>query len=164
MTRNHILRRIRYIFDLSDSEMIALFKSHERTVSIEQLHAWFREEDNPSYKALRDSDLSIFLNALIDERRGKKQDFKPPVEQRLSNNNILVKLKIACDLKAQDVLDILALADFSLSNHELSAFFRNPGHKHYRECKDQVMRNFLMGLQLKLRAQEKSDSGFSWNS
>jgi len=38
-----------------------------------------------------------------------------------------------------------------ISKHELSAFFRKPGHKHYRECKDQVFRNFLNGVQLKYR-------------
>jgi uncharacterized protein YehS (DUF1456 family) len=58
-----------------------------------------------------------------------------------------MKLKIALNLKAEDVLEILGLADFRLSKHELSAFFRKPGHKHYRECKDQILRNFLNGLQ-----------------
>ena len=67
------------------------------------------------------------------------------------NNIILRKLKIALDLKAEDLVDILQLADFRMSKSELSAFFRKPGHKHYRECKDQVLRNFLKGMQLKYR-------------
>ena len=54
---------------------------------------------------------------------------------------------------AGDILAILSLADFSMSKHELSAFFRKPGHKHYRECKDQILRNFLGGLQHKMRPQ-----------
>jgi uncharacterized protein YehS (DUF1456 family) len=62
-----------------------------------------------------------------------------------------MKLKIALNLKAEDVLGILELAEFRISKHELSAFFRKPGHKHYRECKDQILRNFLQGLQLKYR-------------
>ncbi len=62
-----------------------------------------------------------------------------------------MKLKIALNLKAEDVLDILELADFRISKHELSALFRRPGHKHYRECKDQILRNFLTGMQLKYR-------------
>ena len=162
MTKNQILRRIRYILDLSDSKMMALFKSHDRAIAIEELHAWFREDDHPKYSALKDIDLSIFLNALIDDRRGKKKGVKPPIEKSLSNNNVFMKLKIALDLKSQDVLDILELADFSISKHELSAFFRKPNHKHFRQCKDQVMRNFLMGLQLKYRPDNNSDTGFSW--
>jgi uncharacterized protein YehS (DUF1456 family) len=45
----------------------------------------------------------------------------------------------------------LERADFSLSKHEISAFFRKPDHKNYRSCKDQVLRNFLKGLELKYR-------------
>ncbi|MBU1240410.1 DUF1456 family protein, partial [Myxococcota bacterium] len=75
-------------------------------------------------------------------------------ETFLNNNMILQKLKIAYNLKADDVLAILASCDITLSSHELSSFFRKPGHKHFRECKDQIMRNFLMGLQLKHRPKE----------
>ncbi|WP_413540186.1 DUF1456 family protein [Marinobacter sp. BSs20148] len=41
--------------------------------------------------------------------------------------------------------------EFQLSNHELSALFRKPGNKNYRECKDQILRNFLLGLQRQVR-------------
>ena len=62
-----------------------------------------------------------------------------------------MKLKIALNMKADDVLEIMRLANFSLSKHELSAFFRKPDHKHYRKCQDQVLRYFLQGLQLRHR-------------
>jgi uncharacterized protein YehS (DUF1456 family) len=48
-------------------------------------------------------------------------------------------------------LEILGLTGVRISEHELSAFFRRPDHKHYRECKDQILRNFLKGVQLKYR-------------
>ncbi|MBN2715743.1 MAG: DUF1456 family protein [Deltaproteobacteria bacterium] len=38
------------------------------------------------------------------------------------------------------------------SKHELSAFFRHPSHRQYRECKDQVFRKFLQGMQQKYRS------------
>jgi len=69
----------------------------------------------------------------------------------LTNNSIFRKLKIALDLKGEDILHIMDLADLHMSEHELSAFFRKPGHKHYRLCKDQILRNFLKGLRLKYR-------------
>ena len=62
-----------------------------------------------------------------------------------------MKLKIALNLQADDVINILKLTNVTLSKHELSAFFRKLGHKHYRECKNQMLRNFLKGLQLKHR-------------
>ena len=64
---------------------------------------------------------------------------------------IFMKLKIALNMQADAVLEVLRLAGFSLSRHELSALFRKPGHKHYRDCKDQVLRNFMQGMQSKLR-------------
>lgn len=163
MNKNDILRRVRYILDLSDKKMIQLFASVDHAVSIEQLHAWFRDEENPNFKRIKDRELSLFLNSLIDDRRGKKEGASPQIEKKLTNNNIFMKLKIALDLKAEDVLEVLELAGLTISKHELSALFRKPGHKHYRECKDQIMRNFLMGLQLKFRPKEDADEGFSWS-
>jgi len=60
-------------------------------------------------------------------------------------------------MKAEDILDTLAFIDFRLSKHELNAFFRKPDNKHYRECKDQILRNFLMGAQRQLRPEDKRE-------
>jgi len=73
-----------------------------------------------------------------------------------------MKLKIALNLKAEDVLEIMGLAGFCLSKHELSAFFRKPDHKHYRDCKDQVLRTFLKGMQLKYCDNTELKAGFKW--
>ena len=74
-----------------------------------------------------------------------------PPENRLTNNLIFRKLRIALNLKDDDILEIMGLAGFRLSKHELSAFFRKPGHKNYRVCKQQILRNFLQGMQIKYR-------------
>ena len=82
----------------------------------------------------------------------------------LVKNIILRKLKIAFNLQSDEILAVLQLEGFSLSKHELSAFFRKPEHKHYRACKDQVLRNFLQGLQLKYHPKKNDLEGFSWPS
>ena len=80
------------------------------------------------------------------------RDDKPlKSEESLNNNIIFQKLRIALNLQAEEIINIFQMVNFRLSNHELSAFFRKPGHKNYRECKDQILRNFLMGIQLQLR-------------
>jgi uncharacterized protein YehS (DUF1456 family) len=94
---------------------------------------------------------ATFLNGLINVIRGKKDGPQPEPETRLTNNIIFRKLKIAFDLQAEDILSILSSVEFRLSKHELSAFFRKADNRHYRECKDQVLRNFLAGLQLEFR-------------
>lgn len=151
MTNNDILRRIRYIFDFSDVKMLALFSSAGGQVTREQISGWLKKEDDPAYAKCSDLQLAIFLNGLINEKRGKKEGPQAQAEKRITNNIVFIKLKIALDLKAEDILEILKRVDLRISKHELSAFFRRPGHKHYRECKDQILRNFLMGVQLRYR-------------
>jgi uncharacterized protein YehS (DUF1456 family) len=151
MSNNDVLRRIRYIFDLSDSAMIAVFGLADCKVTREQVSDWLKKEDDPAYKECSDTQLASFLNGLIIDKRGKKEGPQPSPEKRLNNNIIFLKLKIALNLQADDVFEIMKLADFSLSKHEISAFFRKPDHKNYRDCKDQVLRNFLKGLELKYR-------------
>ena len=82
-------------------------------------------------------------------------------EAQLNNNMVFQKLRIALNLQADDILAAFELADFKLSNHELSAFFRKPSHKNYRECKDQVLRNFLLGIQRQLRPNQDASSSES---
>lgn len=151
MTNNDILRRIRYIFDFNDTKMITVFGLADLQVSREQISDWLKKDDDPAFVNCSDSELAIFLNGLINYKRGKKQGPQPPPEKQLNNNIIFRKLKIALDLKNEDVLEILALADVVISKHELSAFFRKAEHKHFRLCKDQILRNFLKGLQLRYR-------------
>ena len=152
MTNNDILRRIRYIFDFNDSKMIAVFDLANYQVTRAQISDWLKKEEDPAYQKCTDTQLASFLNGLINDKRGKKEGPQPEPEKRLTNNVVFMKLKIALNLQAEDVLDIMKLADLRMSKHELSAFFRKPGHKNYRECKEQILRNFLMGLQLKYRA------------
>ena len=159
MNNNDILRRVRYTFNFNDTKMIAVFAQADCTVTRQQISDWLKQEEDPDYQECDDKQLAIFLNGLINDKRGKKAGIQPEPESRLNNNIIFRKLKIALDLKAEDVIDILDLVDFRLSKHELSAFFRSSTHKHYRECKEQVLRNFLMGMQLKYRP--APDSGES---
>jgi uncharacterized protein YehS (DUF1456 family) len=152
VTNNDILRRIRYTFDFNDSKMIALFGLADHQVTREQISDWLKKDDDPSYQRCSDTHLAIFLNGLIIDKRGKKEGPRPEPEQHLTNNIIFRKLRIALNLKAEDILEIMGLAGLRISKHELSAFFRKPDHKHYRDCKDQILRNFLKGVQLKYRA------------
>lgn len=162
MTNNDILRRLRYTFDFDDSKMIALFGFAGLQVKREHISNWLKKEDDPAYQACDDTQLAIFLNGLINDKRGKKDGPQPEPEKRLTNNIILRKLKIALNLRDEDILAIMQLAPFQMSKHELSALFRKPDHKHYRLCKDQILRNFLKGLQHKYRGAPQAETGFKW--
>ena len=152
MNNNDVLRRIRYTFDFDDSKMIAIFALGGLDVTRAEVSDWLKKDDDPDYRKCSDVQLARFLNGLIIDKRGRRDGPQPEPETSLNNNIIFRKLKIALNLQAEEILALVKQADFSMSKHELSAFFRRPDHKHYRECKDQVLRYFLKGAQHKFRA------------
>jgi len=154
MTNNDVLRKIRYTFDFNDNKMIKIFAEAESEITREQLSNWLKKEEDPDYKNCTDVMLATFLNGLINKNRGKKEGEQPAPEKKINNNIIFRKLKIALDLRDEDILEILLLADLRISRHELSAFFRRADHKHFRPCKDQILRNFLHGVQIMYRPEE----------
>ena len=162
MTTNDVLRRVRYIFDLNDAKMIAVFALAGREVSRGEVSAWLKKDEDSEFQECPDIELATFLNGLITEKRGAKDGATPEAESVLPNNLILLKLKIALTLRAEDIIGILNLAGLRLSKPELSAFFRKKNHPHYRQCKDQVLRNFLQGLQMKMRGDGPSTASSVW--
>jgi len=149
MTNNDVLRRVRYIFDFNDNKMIELFALAAEKVTREEVSRWLKKDEDENFQAMSDRQLAAFLNGLINAKRGKKDGPQHEAEKQLNNNLIFMKLKIAMNLKAEDVLELMTLSGFQMSKHELSALFRKKDHKHYRQCKDQILRHFLKGLQLK---------------
>ena len=151
MNYNDILRRVRYTFDFNDDRMIKLFALGGHEVTRAQISDWLKKEDDPAYVETDDLILAIFLNGLIIDRRGKKDGVELIPEKRLNNNIIFRKFKIALNLKDDDIVKIFKLVDLRVSKHEISALLRNPKQNQYRQCKDQFLRNFLHGMQVKYR-------------
>ena len=147
MTTNDVLRRVRFIGNYSDPDMVALFQHTEVSVTTAQIQAWLKKEEDDDFVVMADSELASFLNGLIIEKRGKREGPLPEPEQLLTNNLILQKLKIAYSLNSDAILALLKTVNMPMSPHELSAFFRKPGHRHYRPMLDQFLRNFLRALQ-----------------
>lgn len=69
----------------------------------------------------------------------------------MSNNDVLKKLRVALKLRDDEIVAILKLVDFNITKTELSAFFRAEDHPNYKDCGDQILRNFLNGLIIHLR-------------
>lgn len=64
----------------------------------------------------------------------------------LTNNDILKKIRVALELKTEDMIHILSLVDFKITKGALGDLFRHEDHPNYVEAGDQVLRNFLNGL------------------
>lgn len=151
MNNNDILRRIRYVFDYGDDQMIRMFGLVDHEVSRAEVSNWLKKDDDPEFVTLSDQELATFLNGFIVDKRGKRDGPPPVPETHLDNNIILRKLKIALNLRDDDMLEIFTLARIRISKHEISAFFRKPTQSQYRPCLDQFLRNFLHGMQIKYR-------------
>lgn len=74
----------------------------------------------------------------------------------MNNNDIFKKLRVALQLRDDQIEDILKLVDFRMSKGEIGNFFRNADHPKYVECGDQVLRNFLNGLVIYLRGTKEN--------
>lgn len=74
----------------------------------------------------------------------------------MTNNDILKKLRVALQLRDDQILDILELVDFRISKGEIGNFFRTEDHPKYVECQDQILRNFLNGLVIYLRGTKEN--------
>ena len=154
MINNDVLRSIRYMLDLSDQKVVDIARLVAADFALDktEVQGLLKRDDEPGYAECSDRVLAHFLDGLVIDRRGPAPGMPPrPVEKRITNNLVLKKLRVAFELKDADMHQVFADAGFPVSKPELTALFRQPGHKNYRPCGDQLLRNFLKGLTLRVR-------------
>lgn len=154
MINNDVLRSVRYMLDLSDAKVAEIARSVDSAFPLEATHvkAMLKKEGEAGYLDCPDTVLVRFLDGLIVHRRGpRKEGSTRPIENRLDNNLVLKKLRVAFELRDDDLHAIFQSAGFPVNKAELSALFRDPAHKNFRRCGDQMLRNFLKGLTRRLR-------------
>lgn len=158
MIHNDVLRRLRFALKLNDGSAIDLFELAGYEMETEYLHRIMKKEEEPGFILCRDKIISLFLDGLIIKRRGKQEGVEPKIlqgDERLSNNDVLRKIRIAMSYRDDDMIEVLKYANFRLSKGELSALFRKPDHRSYKACGDQLLRNFLQGMVKKYRPETK---------
>lgn len=149
MTNNDILRSLRYVLNVPEAKLIEIIKLSDFKVSPDDMHSFLKQEDEPDYKNCGDKVLAHFLDGLIIFKRGKKEGSQPALPiAPLTNNDILKKIRVAFELKDSDIIRLIEKSGLKLSKTELSAFFRKPDHRNYRDCGNQFLRNLLKGLAL----------------
>lgn len=146
MTNNELLHKLKQILAFDDEQMLSVFTAAEFPTDIEHVSGWSKSHGDASHEKVSDKVLAHFLNGLINQLRGKKDGPQPIVEDELSHNAKLMKLKIAFNLQGDQLVDIFKHGELDFSKHEVSAFFRKPGNKHFRPCKDDTLRDFIKGL------------------
>jgi len=152
MANNDRLRSIRDALNLDDATMLQIFKDAGREIGQSALAAFLKTADEDDYIPCSNPIMGFFLDGLIIHNRGRQEG--SPVQAaaplaELSNNAILKKLRIALDLKEDDLVDIFKAAGIAITKHELTALFRKPGNRHYKECPGQLLNGFIQGIGLR---------------
>lgn len=152
MVNNDVLRSVRYMLNINDKKIVEIIKLADLDIPLDEVGRFLLKDDDANYLRCDDQAMACFLDGLIYFKRGKDKD-KPPMrwEFPITNNAILKKLKVAFELKEEDMHKMFALAGFKIGKHELTAFLRREDHSNYRPCGDQVLRYFLKGLTVKFR-------------
>ncbi|AOX99405.1 DUF1456 family protein [Jeongeupia sp. USM3] len=152
MLSNDVLRSVRYMLDISDAKLVEITALAGFEAQLADVRAYLKKDDEDGYKHCDNQMFAHFLDGLVVYRRGK-DDSRPLPEAvwPVSNNTVLKKLRVAFELKDEDMHAILASVDFDVSKPELSALFRKEGQKNFRRCGDQLLRNFLKGLTMRIR-------------
>nr|WP_312510286.1 DUF1456 family protein [Pseudomonas luteola] len=152
MLNNDVLRSVRYMLDINDRKVADIFKLAGKTVSLDDITAFLKRDDEAGFELCPDELMASFLDGLVFHLRGKDESRPaPPLELPVTNNLVMKKLRVAFELREEDILQILQSVDFTITKPELNAVFRKFGHSNYRTCGDQLLRNFLKGLTLRVR-------------
>ncbi|ASC02869.1 DUF1456 family protein [Fusobacterium polymorphum] len=150
MTNNDFLRRLRYALNIKDNVMVQIFKKGKIVLTREDVIDYLKKDIDEGFKKLNNNDLIAFLDGLIIQKRGKREDGTPIPQVKVTKNNLnnilLRKLRIALSFKSYDMIKIFKLGGVEISEGELSALFRSEDHKNYKECGDKYIRVFLKGL------------------
>ncbi len=155
MINNDVIRSVRYMLNISEFKLVDIVKLAGGEVTQAEMNAYIKKEDEPGFEECGQKVMSDFLNGLIYFKRGKDET-RPPLAPELPTNNVVLKkLRVAFELKDDDIISFLESSGFKVSKTELSAFFRKEGHANYRPVGDQFLRNFLKGLTAKLRGTAK---------
>ena len=152
MMNNDVLRSVRYMLDISDNKVVEITRLAGLEISKADVIAFTKKEDEEGYLVCSDEVMAHFLDGLVIFKRGKDDSRPPqPIELPITNNIVLKKLRVAFELKEDDMHAIFTSVDFPISKPEMSALFRQAGHRNFRACGDQLLRNFLKGLTMRVR-------------
>lgn len=153
MTTNDVLRSLRYMLEINSAKVVEICNLGGYLVLKNEIHDFLRSDEDPAFIACPEEVVAYFLDGLIYSKRGKDDSRpRPPIELPISNNLVMKKLRVAFQLREEDMLEIMQSTGFKFGKAELSAILRKKDHPNYRECGDQALRYFLKGLTARLAA------------
>ncbi len=147
MTNNYILTSIMNSLKLTKVDVLKSYKLVDKKIAQEDVDDILREASDEKFILLSDEGFELFLNGFIAYKRGPSDKKAKKQKIYFSNNIILKKLKIALDLKDEDIIEIFANDGLEITKSQLTAYFRRDGHINYRKCSDSLLKRFIKGCE-----------------
>ena len=161
MINNDVLRSVRHLLAVKEGKMREIAALGGASITAEEMSAYLKLEEETGFVECPQNVMGRFLNGLIYFKRGRDES-KPVLSPELPTNNVVLKkLRVAFELKDEDIIALLSRVDFKISKSEVSALFRREDHDNFRACGDQILRNFLKALterELRQRASSPAKS------
>ena len=148
VTNNDYLKSLRYLLNVRDSGLLEILALANGNATQDEMGRYLKDEEDPSYLPCPHEVIASFLDGMVILKRGKDETRPPqPLQVPVTNNLVLKKVRVAFQLKDTDLIELIEKSGtLKISKTELSAFFRSPDHRNYRECGDQFLRNLLRAL------------------
>ncbi len=146
MTNNYILSSIMNSLKLDKIDILKAYKLVDKKITQDDVDDILREPSDEKFILLSDEGFELFLNGFIAYKRGPSDKKTKKQKIYFSNNIILKKLKIALDLKDEDIIEIFKNDGLEITKSQLTAYFRRDGHINYRKCSDSLLKRFINGL------------------
>lgn len=147
MNHNELMRNLRRALAVNEQGLAEIYALSGETMDPEALKNRLKQSTESGFEECEELTAARMLEALIIHLRGAKDDAARPQPQiPLSNNHVLKKLRIAYDLKDEDMHSLFAEEDHELGKQQLKSLFRKEGNKNYLPCSDKLLRLFLKGL------------------
>ncbi len=151
MHNNDILRSLRFLLKINNAKIAELCKLSGHSIAVEEIECFSKDETDSRYLQCSNKTMAHFLDGMIIWKRGKDESRPPiPLDTSISNNSVLKKLRVAFQLKEEDLIAIMNESGLPFGKSEISAFLRKKDHRNYRDCGDQVLRNFLKSFAARL--------------
>jgi uncharacterized protein YehS (DUF1456 family) len=152
MNHNELMRQLRKTLAVNETGLADIYALSGQSMSPDALKQRLKQENEADFVECEDTTIAYLLEAIIIHLRGAKEGSTVQISQwPLSNNQILKKLRIAYDLKDEDMHSIFEAEETPLSKQELKALFRKEDNKNFQSCSDKLLRAFLHGLSKRAR-------------
>ena len=146
MTNNYILTSLMASLKLDKVDILKAYKLVDKKITQDDVDDILREPSDEKFILLNNEGFGLFLNGFIVYKRGPSNKKAKKQKIYFSNNIILKKLKIALDLKDEDIIEIFKNDGLDITKSQLSAYFRRDGHINYRKCNNSLLKRFIKGM------------------